>query len=48
MDMTAGSLNNRQEIIQQIESILLGFGGYQTLTYTLVNDEMTQGFEGFV
>lgn len=45
MDMTAGSLNNRQEIIQQIESILLGFGGYQTLTYTLVNDEMTQGFE---
>ena len=45
MDMTAGSLNNRQEIIQQIESILLGFGGYQTLTYTLVNHEMTQGFE---
>src|SRR5690625_955843 len=45
MDMTAGSLNNRQEIIQHIESILLGFGGYQTLTYTLVNHEMTQGFE---
>lgn len=45
MDMTAGSLNNRQEIIQQIESILLGFGGYQTLTYTLVNQKMTQGYE---
>ena len=45
LDATSGALTERQTIIEHIESILLGFGGYQTLTYTLVEAAFTKGRE---
>lgn len=45
LDSTSGALTERQSVINQIESIMLGFGGIQTLTYTLVEEGFTQGKE---
>lgn len=46
LDLTMGSLDPRQKVISQIEKIMLGFGGYQTLSYTLVSEAFTKGAEG--
>lgn len=45
LDSTSGALTERQSVISQIESIMLGFGGIQTLTYTLVEEAFTHGKE---
>ena len=42
LDLTMGALDPRQKVIAQIEKIMLGFGAYQTLSYTLVSKEQTQ------
>lgn len=46
LDLTMGALDPRQEFIQQIEKIMLGMGGYQTLSYTLVEKAHTENGEG--
>ena len=45
MDLTLGNLTPFQRNIRLIESVMLGFGAYQTNTYTLVEKAMTEGFE---
>ena len=45
LDLTSGSLDHRQALIQSIETTLLGVGGYQTLSYTLVEEAYTKGAE---
>ena len=42
LDLTLGSLDARQQVIAQIEKLMLGFGAYQTLTYTLVSNQFTK------
>ena len=46
LDLTMGALDDRQKVIAQIEEIMLGFGAYQTLSYTLVSKAHTEGAEG--
>ncbi|HZJ86718.1 MAG TPA: phenylalanine--tRNA ligase subunit beta, partial [Erysipelothrix sp.] len=41
LDLTMGALDPRQKVIAQIEKIMLGYGAYQTLSYTLVSKEQT-------
>lgn len=45
LDLTSGSLDNRQLLIESIENALLSQGGYQTLSYTLVEQAYTTGAE---
>lgn len=45
LDLTMGALDDRQKGIALIEKVLLGFGGHQTLSYTLVKKDFTENGE---
>lgn len=45
LDLTEGKLTPRQSTIRMIEDVLIGYGGYETITYTLVEDSFVRGGE---
>lgn len=46
MPLTLGSLNEEQHLIRKTEEVLMGLGGQQVVTYTLVSKDMTENVLG--